>query len=162
MDWYVLYIQCQKMNSKKNVKRIRKTSNADPLLFPIFAASALSHLTIKPLVSLDNHSPVKPPPKPPSIDPESKEVNLMKTILITPSNLTTSNHDFIPDLSNPVFMEMDGTHNHDIKTPMTLPYGREPENTSDNNKYNDSKPSIKESLLNLFKSPLETCAMAGG
>ncbi len=62
----------------------------------------------------------------------------------------------------PEFMEMDGTHDHNIEIPLTFTYSVEPESICSINEYNREGQAVTTNSLNHFKDPPEACVVVGG
>ncbi len=102
-----------KSDSKKNMTMTRKNPKFKPLYLSMCTKGAISQLTLKSVTSLDDRSPVKPPPvkhssaRASNEDSQSDENDIDKKI---PSNSATSTNNYVLDLTcNPEFLKMDST-----------------------------------------------------
>ncbi len=125
-----------------------------------WAEWAISLLTINPVTSPNDHSPVKPGPGGNiNAEEDDSEIDI--------SGIEDYNWDQLEEcdedkLCNPEYMEMDGTYDHNIHFLLRFTYVAVPESICNHHVCNKPGPTIRNNALNRFKNPLEACAVAGG
>ncbi len=120
---------------------------------------ALSNLLMSPQPPPDDHIPVKP----------ASSIETEETIDDSDSdtdNIEDLDSEFVMFFSDikktmamtlhtNIFLEIDGTYDHNIEIPLNFTHGAEQESICNVNKYNQKGPVVTSNALNHFKDSLE-------